>query len=290
MRHAVRVWMVATFLASALTSSLVAETGELRAYANPLTGLMKWADHTWVTNYPARPTCPQPAADYWYATGACHPDGNDRDPRPLASTPANLDMARCIAKPNQSTFKPGPATARIVYAIDGVCHQICNRILSAGSYANGMLTTVKKARGYRVSRFAYGTYGTAAQWATLRAECDVPQSIGIEQTTELHAMLLEANMSLSDEKIASVERERIDLRAQIEQIGVRASEGQLAGRDVAYEVNAAVNDSLRRIEKAIGKRDFVRLFDWPAGQEIVLADPDVSAHVEYSASTRTPLE
>lgn len=47
----------------------------------------------------------------------------------------------------------GDGTAGIIYGVTGVCHQTANRIL----YPAGV--TVEAARGYKLSHFAYGTYG-----------------------------------------------------------------------------------------------------------------------------------
>ena len=95
-------------------SPLSAESdGQLHAFANPLPSLLTFADHTWVTDYPSQLSCPDPNANYWYCAGACHPSESDEAPRPLLSADADLGMAMCIAQPNERTFNPGPATARI---------------------------------------------------------------------------------------------------------------------------------------------------------------------------------
>ncbi|WP_284213492.1 hypothetical protein [Methylobacterium oxalidis] len=66
-------------------------------------------------------------------------------------------IAHCLAGPD--------ATAGIVYGVTGVCHQAANRILHP---ANRI--TVSSARGYAVSRVAFGPYGDGP-WGRLASCC-----------------------------------------------------------------------------------------------------------------------
>lgn len=60
--------------------------------------------------------------------------------------------------------------ANIIYAVHGVCHQVCNRIL----YPSGC--TVSRSKGYPASIALYGTYGTStvtgkSTWALKQVAC-----------------------------------------------------------------------------------------------------------------------
>jgi hypothetical protein len=280
-----RLSLVAAIICvSAVTLSLDAQAnGKLYSYANPLPSVLKKADHTWVSDYDRRPKCPYPDSAYWYATGGCHPSASDKDPRPLSSAPADLNVARCIATPDRSTFNPGPFTARIVYGLDGVCHQICNRVLAATGIAGATPITVGGAHGYRVSRFFYGTYGTPAQWRRLRDECKAKDSIGtLDRSAEVEVMASEVNLALSPEKLTALKSEQAAYVEQLNTLYQRMAESDNDGRAFAREANSAANASLHRLEGVLGKDAFEQYFDWPLGQEIELIDPEVAALVQYT--------
>lgn len=253
-------------------------SGKLYAYANPLSGPLKFADHTWVTDYDVRPSCPKPNANYWYSTGDCHPDASDNSPRPLSSADANLDMAKCIAAPNESTFDPGPATANILYGIDGVCHQIANRILAATGRDEQTPISVAGAKGYKISRFVYGEYGTASQWAGLKNKCAVSAMSIRDAQADITDMATQANLL---DRLPVLQAEQNDLRRQITEIGRLSSIGEVTPSAVAERLNGVINASLNRLARALGEKNFQRLFDWPAEQEIMLVNPDIAAKVRY---------
>lgn len=77
--------------------------------------------------------------------------GGSSDGKPICSGDGNFSLANFIAY--QIPPQLGDGTAGIIYGVTGVCHQTANRIL----YPAGV--TVKDARGYKLSHFAYGTYG-----------------------------------------------------------------------------------------------------------------------------------
>lgn len=260
------------------SSAGAGQMGHLYAYANPLSAPLSFADHTWVTSYPERPKCPGPAPSYWYSTGDCHPSAKDHDPRPLGDGEGDAGMAQCIAEPDVSTFDPGPATALIKYGIDGVCHQIANRILAATGVNGKSPVTVSAAHGYWVSRFAFGEYGTPAQWARLRSQCGLPAIGAVGMHADLAAMAARVG---ADKYISILQAAQDQLRTRIVEIGRLAASGSIPPRRVADEVNKAVNASLRGLAKNLGPEEFQRVFDWPAEQDIVLVRPDVAARVQY---------
>lgn len=264
-----------------LSSPLNAEpSGRLYSFANPLPGPLKFADHTWVTDYPERPSCPKPDANYWYSTGDCHPDASDNPPRPLSSAKADIGIARCIATPNDEGFN-WTATAHIVYGIDGVCHQIANRILTATGGAGRTPITVEGANGYRISRFFYGLYGDylrPSDWKKLRADCKVPVMPIRTARTDLVAMSEQAGLQ---SKLAILQEEQNLARRLIANIGDRARHKDLSPDKVATQVNMIVNDSLQRLVSKLGPEDFQRFFAWTPGKKIILVYPEIAARVKY---------
>ena len=247
--------------------------GILYAFANPLR--VPAADHTWVTDYENFAQCAErgPRSKYWYATGKCHPVAGDRS-RALANAPADLRLAQCIAKPDESTFTAGRATARIRYGIDGVCHQICNRILWATAVGGATPITVAGANGYGVSRLAYGTYGTPLQWRQLKQDCRVASSsiAAASARADAEQMIAEklGPISMTSDKAQTILAEHSRLRGELDQLADRGlSRGQLANA-----ANRAINDSLARLAEALDPADFQRLLDWPPNKEIVLVNPD----------------
>ncbi|MBI5890089.1 MAG: hypothetical protein HZB47_05355 [Nitrosomonadales bacterium] len=161
------------------------------------------------------------------------------------------------------------------------CHQIANRILAATGDKGKPPITVAGARGYRISRFVYGEYGTPSQWAELRVECKMRTA----QPVDAHADLL----ALTDEggsrgkMMPVLQKEQNFLRGRIAEIGFRATNRSLTAIDVATQVNLEVNASLNRLASELGASEFERLFDWPADEEIVLVNPDIAGKVPYSS-------
>jgi hypothetical protein len=273
--------LLATLVLLAAAKQPVPAAAQLYAWANPLIGPL--ADHTWVTDYDKTPRCPAPPSAYWYSTGSCHPSGADNPPRPLARASANLAVAHCIATPDKSTFQPGPATALIVYGVDGVCHQICNRVLAATATAQRSQVTVAKANGYRISRFVYGTHGTASQWRTLQAQCKPVHPLTFTPDEELSAMIGDAfGANLATAKQTALQTEHAALQGHVQALANDVMSGRIAtGRQFANSVNEEVNKSLRRLAENLGKDDFEKFFEWPAGREIILVNPEIAAEVHY---------
>ena len=102
--------------------------GTLTGFSLSMVGLP--ADHTYVISS---------AGHVWPCAGRSA-GGNA-----IVAGVGNVDQADCLALSNH--------TAGIRYGIDGVCHQMANRILFP---SRGMVT---QARGFRVSAFSYGVYG-----------------------------------------------------------------------------------------------------------------------------------
>jgi len=120
---------------------------------------LRWlpAEHTWVTTYKPVTACPPSAedGDYWYCWGECHttPPGSGTT-RFLCSGLGDIEFARSIARPNDPLENVG-----LRYGIDGVCHQMANRILYATGGDHRETLTVEGAQGYNLSVTLYGVYG-----------------------------------------------------------------------------------------------------------------------------------
>jgi hypothetical protein len=279
-------------------------TQTLSAWANPITVAgVRFADHTWVTTYDAPSPCPPPTV-YWYSWGGCHPTGSGTTATLLDHRPASVDLARCICEPDVEDyrFEPGdPAHGGIdYYGINGVCHQLSNRILIATAGAGGTPLTVSGAHGYGVSRFLYGTYGTdAAEWAARTARClarPTPRSAATGTPVAM-AMALPAAMTL-EEDFAAMLRERLGLEvsrtkmAKIQQVhaSLLQQKAQLdqtvlssaiLPRRFADDVNSLVNKHLRQAAETLGPTDYERLFGIKPGETIGIVDPTVAERSNY---------
>lgn len=114
-------------------------------------------DHTWVTTYEVVPACPPDAkdGDYWYCWGECHATPPvSSTARLLRQGPGSLDFARFIGRPNDAEESVG-----LRYGIDGVCHQMANRILFATGSDDREPLSVAGAAGYNLSVALFGVYG-----------------------------------------------------------------------------------------------------------------------------------
>lgn len=74
----------------------------------------------------------------------------------------DANFANCLATPD--------GNAGVRYGINGVCHQMANRILFAGG------ALVSKAKGYRSSVFVWGTFGRTHPLGTLYSPLANPWS------------------------------------------------------------------------------------------------------------------
>lgn len=254
----------------------------LYAWANPLRHL-HLADHTWVSTYDAPSGCPPPT-DYWYCTGACHPTGAGTTARALRTGRADLALAHCIAQPNVSTFHPGPATAGIHYGIDGVCHQISNRVLFATSIVGDSLT-VSGAHGYHASRFLSGKYGSnVAQWHQLLRRCTGTPAArsGDEPMDDLEQMIAEAlGPNYDRTKLDGVRAVQAELIARKDVLDAEVQRGERAGGAYADAVNDLLNEHLTEVANILGAEDYRRVFQLEPGEPISVVDPRVANEIEY---------
>lgn len=126
-------------------------TDTLYVWADSAMGL-PFADHTWLTSYAAPYSSLPPKANFWYCWGEPRTVGPSSSARLLLSTPADLAIAKRIGPADDQSGSYG-----MRYGIDGVCHQMANRVLLAS--LGSRPPTVSQARWYRLSVLRYGTYG-----------------------------------------------------------------------------------------------------------------------------------
>jgi hypothetical protein len=107
-------------------------------------------DHTWVSSYQPNENPPDASkGDYWYCWGDAR-----NNAILLREGNGGIEFARNIAVPHNKNENVG-----IKYKIDGVCHQMANRILRFSLDGSGRPITVEGAKGYELSKAMYGIYG-----------------------------------------------------------------------------------------------------------------------------------
>ncbi|QQX82205.1 hypothetical protein JK628_10570 [Shewanella sp. KX20019] len=126
-------------------------------------------DHTWVTTYTDGTGEPDThLGDYWYCWGVSHSAASI-----LGKSDIGADFARQIATPNDPEENVG-----IKYLVDGLCHQMANRLLRfTYDKSTGKRIKVSNASGYQLSKAMYGEYGGSSfttdgkkrlqQWKTM---------------------------------------------------------------------------------------------------------------------------
>ncbi len=82
-----------------------------------------------------------------------------------------------------TTFTGLPEESGIVYAVNGVCHQIANRIL----YPHGRI--VSRATGYWLSVSVFGTYGTNVPPTGWLASSGIASAVGESASIDWHSRL-----------------------------------------------------------------------------------------------------
>ncbi len=280
-------------------------TPRLYAWANPLGVAANLADHTWVTSFPAASSCP-PSPSYWYSWGGCHATGPGTTARPLATHEADLAVARCIATPDLLEYLPpgSPSHGGIdLYGIDGVCHQLSNRILWATTKGAGDPSTVDGAKGYGVSRWLYGTYGAnVGEWQARITRCMAPPPApaaapGTPVAAAMMRMAAPASLNadlaaMVSEKLGpEVSAARVQRLVEIRQtvmarkqlLDRRVRSGQLPPRQFAEDVNALVAQGLRQASEVLTPDEYQKLFGLAPGETIGLVDPEIAEKSRYRA-------
>ncbi len=255
----------------------------LVAWAAPLWDSVRVANHTWVTTYESPTTCSPPNEDYWYCTGSCR---DTTDPsievRELGHWSADVQLARCIAQPNVKSSKPVAANSGVVYGIDGVCHQIANRVLFAAS-DGGSPPTVEGAKFYPVTWLLYGTYGDVKrpwQWIRLLRDCSAGDRMAVSED-DVFATWIEAQLGERGEQFAErLVNLRTEIRAEKEALDLEVVSGRINGEEFANRINQLATT---RIREMLGDEDYERLFDVRANEEIVICDPRIAAEIDYQS-------
>lgn len=252
----------------------------LYAWANPLS-LWKGADHTWVTTYPDPFSCP-PTPDYWYCWGSCHPAGPGTTARLLASRVGDLALARCICAPNSKSAHGGIN----LYGIEGVCHQLTNRVL----YATGPSPiTVQGAHKYWLSHLLFGKYGTTTiDWAKRKQRCSVPKpkKVPISNLSQLDARIRkQLGTRYTQEVTTRLHALQIEVLAGKEILNEQVLAGLIDGKKFAEKVNALVESFVEKASEIVGLEDCAKIFDANPGEKVVIVDPEIAEKVRYTTKT-----
>jgi hypothetical protein len=277
-------------------------TPTLYSWANPISGVGNIVDHTWVTSFPAASQCPPPQ-NYWYSWGGCHETGPGTAAKPLATHAADLAVAKCICTPDLGEYLPpdSPSHGGInLYGIDGVCHQLSNRILWAATLGAGAPVTVDGAKGYGVSRWLYGTYGgNVADWQQRIAHCTAAAAAAPAAppgTPVATAMMAHVPQTL-DADLAAMIREKLgpefpnERAARLVQIRNRVLEEKrtldrrvqagMPPRQFAESVNDLVDRGLHQVAQVLTPAEYLKLFGLPPGERIGVVDPAIAEQSIY---------
>ena len=234
----------------------------LYAWVRPLESDPK-ADHTWITSYPAEKAKTYPDVDavrkagesYWYCAGGYCATGasNTYADGMISVAPRNDEAARAVMPPND------PQAQVLQYGIQGICHQIANRVLASAGRA---AATVELARRYWISNFAWGTYGRGLPEVKLVPEGFQPPVDDFER--HFYDMLGRYAA------LAPLRELRTSLGEAITAAGQEARSG--AG-EVAKRVNALINDHLRQAGRVLDPEEYERIFGERPGVDVQLVDP-----------------
>jgi hypothetical protein len=255
----------------------------LFAWVHPL-AIDPKLDHTWVTNYAPPPVFGTPGdlpagALYWYCWGSYHPAGQGgtgpNQPGGIGQAPGDLAMSSCICTPNDSSAHG----SIFVYAIDGVCHQLANQVLySTGSGSGSGPLTVKNARGYGISSWLYGTYGSnTSDWSKLLQSCAgtaQPQGSIDGMPDDLDQQITAAlGEDFDGAKRAQLRELRGNFESETQVLKYRVSE--LTADDLSQQLNHRINAYLVQAAEILGPDDYEKLFGTKAGESVTLIDPEM---------------
>lgn len=261
-----------------------APSNTLYAWVHPL-AIDPKLDHTWVTNYAPPPVFDTPGdlpagALYWYCWGSYHPAGQGgtgpNQPGGIGEAPGDLALSSCICTPNDATAHG----SIFVYGIDGVCHQLANQVLySTGPGSGSGPLTVKNARGYGISSWLYGTYGSnTSDWAKLLQSCVGTAAQPPGPTGDMSDDLDQQITATLGEDFDGAKRARLrELRAgfESETQALKTRVAELAADDLSGRLNHLVNSYLMRAAEILGPDDYEKLFGTKAGEAVTLIDPEM---------------
>lgn len=262
----------------------------LYVWANPLRRFKRF-DHTWVTSYDAPFSCTKggPPPHYWYCWGACHAAGPGTTARLLSSAPADLGTAHCLCKPDDAVARPGRASVGGInlYGIQGVCHQLANRILFATTTSPPL--TVTGARGYDDSRDVFGTYGkNVREWRHRVKRCtgrDIAfPTVPEEFMTRLRQELPNLSQATRDE----LQRTHSRLLQYHEELCIDALAGTINGRSFADATNDIYQEARQAWAATINTNDFLFFFQTTPGEPVNIIDPDIAASIDYTSRHAEP--
>lgn len=256
---------------------------KLYVWANPLQHLKRF-DHTWVTSYDAPFSCTKdgPPQHYWYCWGECHAVGPKTTPRLLGKAPADLGIARCLCQPDDPISRPGRKSVGGVnfYGVQGVCHQLANRVLFATTTTPPL--TVLGAHGFDDSRNLYGTYGkNVREWRNRVKRCtgrDIAfPTVSEEFMTRLRHELPHLSQATRDE----LQRVHGQLLQHHEELSLEVLAGALNARTFADQTNDTYREARQAWASTVNAEDFLFYFQTTPGELITIIDPDVAARIDY---------
>lgn len=245
-------------------------------------------DHTWVTSYDNRINpYPDIAAvkkagqANWYCWGSFHDKGGtSTDPDGFIGSKAGaLGLASCLVEPNVPSSGHPPAQGTIfTYGFDGVCHQLANQVLYATGGPGVRPLTVKKARGYALSSYIYGTYGLQeAAWRQKVAACTgVKPKVTVAEGSIAMAELPDDFEQMARDALGDkpeVLGKLLNLRAQVQAFAMQSMPGLLPP-EPAY-LNARNQHLIDQAAALLGPEDFRKVFGVEPGAQVTLVDPNV---------------
>ena len=254
-------------------------------------------DHTWITSYDNR-VHPYPViADvvaagqyFWYCWGSFHPTGGTPvDPTGYIGQQAgDLALAKCLVLPNADSNSVAAARGTIfVYGVDGVCHQLANQVLYSTAGGGISPLTVRKARGYILSNFIYGTYGLQhTAWASKIASCSSTKLVARRTGPGGVTMAEERGVTpepdeferraseLLGAKDPALLSNLLRLRADVHRFTAQAWPG--TGQPSAEALNARNQHMFDEAAKLLGRENFVALFGIEPGTKVDLVEPEIA--------------
>lgn len=269
------------------------DTVTLYGWRTP-TDLIPGTDHTWVTTYPSPyDVAPELQDHYWYCWGIAHPADTGLPAEQICVGTADAQTALCIARPGyrHAWDVPGGIDWEVyagieLYGVEGVCHQVSNRILYACS-AYGSPPTVSGSRGYRVSLWLYGTYGRIASidWKKRRARCSALADEPLP--TLIEALALDASgKQQQDEWTLGLQQIRARHLTMKHELDIAVMAGDLNGREYAQEVNEMVSARLPEVNDVLGDSGQEMAFGMKTGASVQIVDPRIAAEFDEQVGYR----
>lgn len=259
-------------------------------------------DHTYVTSYTPAGTYTNITdvtnnyEHFWYCWGQLDPNKSRLVPKcPPTGISGDLGQIQCVCNANDVN-----AHGTIFrYLHDGVCHQLANQVL----YFASPRITVEGVKGWKLSHFRFGAYGSnTSDWQNRISGCQGDSSVPSDDSDsygqKINNVFANAPDSATAEELRDAELQvhvkhclgktpkkddmaflvevREEARQQNEVLFAKVSMGLIDPNTYTEQANQIHDTMLDKIAARLSPEEFKQLFDFTPDNKVQLIDREAA--------------